>query len=70
MTQTTTIICDECGKSLIYTKYSYEYFITTSNTSKINRDGTCFAMGIEPSFARDHHFCNMKCLTSWVNGEK
>lgn len=68
MSETVTVLCDQCGKDLSYHLSSYpgEYVITLAAKRKPRppdyKGGMVFAVIDYPPLDRTYHFCNLACL--------
>ncbi len=76
MTRTTEIKCDGCAKDITYTGNSVDYRLVLACEGKSAwyekegmTGGVMTDMMIYPPIKRSHHFCDLKCLSRWINPE-
>ena len=62
----TTITCDSCEKDLTTTNHQIDYYFSLNEESKINVSGFATALHIAPPMGRNHHFCGLGCLKTWI----
>jgi len=68
-----SITCDGCEKEMMKSSsYPAEYGLVLScENFNINKSGMVYSVMMYPIIERDHHFCGLNCLKTWVeNGEK
>ena len=63
----TEIFCDQCKKDLLISPFSGDYRIILGNESMGSTKGFSYAIEATKHFDEDKHFCNIKCLKTWIN---
>ena len=75
MSETRTVVCDNCDADLTYheTGYPVEWALSLSAyakpTAPDSEQGAIFAVvPASPPIERSHHFCHLPCLAEWIEG--
>lgn len=65
----TSILCDCCNEELIVdSQYPHKYSLKLSCIDTgINTSGMHYPVAMKPILKEDMYFCNIKCLTEWLN---
>ena len=63
-----SITCDSCEKQMIKsTKNPHEFGLVLScQDFNINKSGMQYSVLQYPIIKRDHHFCGLDCLKTWI----
>lgn len=66
----TDYFCDACGYVLTDTNEVPRFRLHLTAQRMEHRNLHVCAIAITPPIQRDHHFCDLKCLKSWISLEK
>lgn len=61
------ITCDACNEDLTETSGSPRFRLVLSSEAVRFIGNTMTLAIVYPPIERSHHFCNLKCLSEWVN---
>ena len=64
--RTTTVVCDGCGADRTSTGNCEDYRLALVVESLPRHSHTVTAMAVTPDIDRDHHFCGINCLVTWL----
>lgn len=64
------IICDACGADLNVPSLFPNYRLLLAAERILNPTGEYYCVTLRPPIDCDKHFCNVGCLTVWVEKNK
>ena len=68
--QSTQIICDHCQANLAETGNSIDWRLALRNEKIPSRRGSVTDMHIAPALKDTAHFCNLHCLSKWLETQE